>query len=68
LRETPWSFSYDSAELTQENKKLESKETIAVTMDRLMQTCGHESGKQEAMIVVLSVFPVFLDSRFVVSS
>jgi hypothetical protein len=37
-------------------------------MDQLMQICGHESGNQEARIVVSSVFPVFLDSRFVVIS
>jgi hypothetical protein len=38
LRETPRSFSYNWAELTQEIKKLGSKETIAARTD-LVDTC-----------------------------
>jgi hypothetical protein len=32
-------FFIDSAELTQESRKLGSKETIAATIDQLMQIC-----------------------------
>ena len=78
----PGVFHTIVAELTQESRKSGSKETIAATMDQLMQICnlrcnGREATgqafksvdtNQETQDRDFVTFPVFLDSRFVVIS